>query len=168
MLIKKAPDIKPSEVTDEKTYLNRRLFIRGAVLAGSVAATGFVYRKLNPPTAVVEERPKIAGLVTPPSDEAIAKGFKVSETATSFEDITNYNNFYEFSTEKRSVASEARGFITKPWTLEVDGLVNKPKTFDIDDLIKLAPQEERIYRHRGVEGGFIVLAVVGFPLASLL
>ena len=59
MLIKKAPDIKSSEVTDEKTYLNRRLFIRGAVLAGSVAATGFIYRKLNPPTAVVEERPKL-------------------------------------------------------------------------------------------------------------
>src|SRR5207237_5142480 len=63
MLIKKAPDINSSEVTDEKTYLNRRLFIRGAVLAGSVAATGFIYRKLNAPMAVIEERPKIAGLV---------------------------------------------------------------------------------------------------------
>ena len=168
MLIKKAPDIKSSEVTDEKTYLNRRLFIRGAVLAGSVAATGFIYRKLNPPTAVVEERPKIAGLVTPPSDEAIAKGFKVSETATSFEDITNYNNFYEFSTEKRSVASEARGFITKPWAVEVGGLVNKPRTFDLDDLIKLAPQEERIYRHRCVEGWSMVIPWVGFPLNALL
>src|SRR5437660_1281658 len=168
MLIKKAPDIKPSEVTDEKTYLNRRLFIRGAVLAGSVAATGFVYRKLNPPPAVVEERPKIEGLVTPPSDEAIVKGFKVSETATSFEDITNYNNFYEFSTEKRSVATESRGFITKPWTVEVGGLVNKPKTFDLDDLLKLAPQEERIYRHRCVEGWSMVIPWAGFPLATLL
>src|SRR5205814_9360718 len=168
MLIKKAPNIKPSEVTDEKTYLNRRLFIRGAVLAGSVAATGFIYRKLNPPTAVVEERPKIAGLVTPPSDEAIAKGFKVSETATSFEDITNYNNFYEFSTEKRSVASEARGFITKPWSVEVGGLVNKPKTFDLDDLLKVAPPEERIYRHRCVEGWSMIIPWVGLPLAALL
>ena len=168
MLIKKAPDIKSSEVTDEKTYLNRRLFIRGAVLAGSVAATGFIYRKLNAPMAVIEERPKIAGLVTPPSDEAIAKGFKVSETATSFEDITNYNNFYEFSTEKRSVASEARGFITKPWTVEVGGLVNKPKTFDLDDLIKLSPPEERIYHHRCVEGWSMVIPWVGFPLSALL
>src|SRR5207237_10501469 len=97
MLIKKAPDIKSSAVTDEKTYLDRRLFIRGAVLAGSVAATGFVYRKLNAPPAVVEERPKIAGLVTPPSNEANAKGFKVSDTATSFEASTNYNNFCAFS-----------------------------------------------------------------------
>src|SRR5947209_19956372 len=168
MLIKKAPDIKPSEVTDEKTYLDRRLFIRGAVLAGSVAAIGFIYRKLNPPTAVVEERPKIAGLVTPPSDEAIAKGFTVSETATSFEDITNYNNFYEFSTEKRSVATEARGFVTRPWAVEVGGLVGKPKVFDIDDLLKLAPQEERIYRHRCVEGWSMVIPWVGFPLAALL
>src|ERR1041385_6363196 len=105
MLIKKAPDIKTSEITDEKTYLKRRLFIRGAILAGSVAATGFVYRKLNPPPAVVEAQPKIAGLITTPSDEAIAKGFRVTDAPTSFEDITNYNNFYEFSTEKRSVAT---------------------------------------------------------------
>jgi methionine sulfoxide reductase catalytic subunit len=168
MLIKKAPEIKPSEITNEETYLNRRLFIRGAAFAGSVAATGFIYRKLNPPPAVVEERPKIAGLVTAPSDEAIARGFKVSETATSLEDITNYNNFYEFSTEKRSVATESRGFITKPWTVEVGGLVNKPKTFDLDDLLKLAPPEERIYRHRCVEGWSMVIPWVGFPLQALL
>ena len=152
MLIKKPSDIKSSEITDEKAYLNRRLFMRGAILAGSAVATGFIYRELNPPPAVIEERPRIAGLVTTPSDEAMRQGFKVSEAQTSFEDITNYNNFYEFSTEKRSVASAARGFITRPWTVEVGGLVNKPKTYDLDDLLKLAPQEERIYRHRCVEG----------------
>lgn len=168
MLIKKPTDIKSSEITDQNVYLNRRLFMRGAVLAGSVAATGLLYRKLNPPPAVVEERPRIAGLVTPPSDEAMRKGFKVNEAQTSFEDITNYNNFYEFSTEKRSVASEARGFVTRPWTLEVAGLVNKPKTFDLDDLLKLAPQEERIYRHRCVEGWSMVIPWVGFALATLL
>ncbi len=168
MLIKKPDDIKSSEITDQKDYLNRRLFMRGVVLAGSVAATGLLYRKLNPPLAVVEERPRIAGLVTPPSDEAMRKGFKVNEGQTSFEDITNYNNFYEFSTEKRSVASESRGFVTRPWTVEVGGLVNKPKTFDLDDLLKLAPQEERIYRHRCVEGWSMVIPWVGFPLSTLL
>ena len=168
MVIKKPADIKSSEITDEKAYLNRRLFLRGAILAGSVAATGLVYRKLNPPAAVVEERPRISGLVTPPSDEAMRNGFKVNEAQTLFEDITNYNNFYEFSTEKRSVASEARGFITRPWTVEVGGLVNRPKTFDLDDLLKLAPQEERIYRHRCVEGWSMVIPWVGFPLAALL
>jgi methionine sulfoxide reductase catalytic subunit len=168
MLIKKRDDVKSSEITDQKDYLNRRLFMRGAILAGSVAATGLVYRKLNPPAAVIEERPRIAGLVTPPSDAAMRNGFKVNEAQTSFEDITNYNNFYEFSTEKRSVASEARGFITKPWTVEVGGLVNNPKTFDLDNLLKLAPQEERVYRHRCVEGWSMVIPWVGFPLATLL
>jgi methionine sulfoxide reductase catalytic subunit len=168
MLIKKQADIRSSEITDQKVYLNRRLFMRGAVLAGSVAATGLLYRKLNPPAAVVEERPRIANLVTPPSDEAIRHGFKVNEAQTSFEDITNYNNFYEFSTEKRSVASEAHGFITRPWTVEVGGLVNKPKTFDLDDMLKLVLQEERIYRHRCVEGWSMVIPWVGFPLATLL
>ena len=168
MLIKKPADIRSSEITDQKTYLNRRLFMRGAILAGSVAATGFLYRKLNAPPAVVEERPRIAGLVKPPSDEAIRNGFRVNESLTSFEDITNYNNFYEFDSEKRAVASLARGFVTRPWTVEVGGLVARPKTFDIDDLLRLAPQEERIYRHRCVEGWSMVIPWVGFPLNALL
>ena len=168
MLIKKSADIKSSEITDQRVYLNRRLFMRGAVLAGSVTATGLLYRKLNPPPAIVEERPKIAGLVKPPTDEAIQGGFKVNEPLTSFEDITNYNNFYEFSTEKRSVAEEARGFVTRPWAVEVGGLAGKPKVFDLDDLLTLAPQEERIYRHRCVEGWSMVIPWAGFPLAALL
>ena len=168
MLIKKPADIRSSEITDQKTYLNRRLFMRGAILAGSAAATGFLYRKLNPPPAVVEERPRIAGVVKPPSDEAIRNGFKVNEPLTSFEDITNYNNFYEFDSDKRAVAVLARGFVTRPWTVEVGGLVARPKTFDIDDLLRLAPQEERIYRHRCVEGWSMVIPWVGFPLNALL
>jgi sulfoxide reductase catalytic subunit YedY len=168
MLIKKSADIKSSEITDPKVYLNRRLFMRGVVLAGSAAATGFLYRKLNPPGAVVAEQPKIVGLITTPSDDAMRKGFKVNESLTSLEDISNYNNFYEFSTEKRSVASEARGFVTRPWTVEVGGLVNKPKTYDLDDLLKLAPQEERVYRHRCVEGWSMVIPWAGFPLGALL
>src|ERR1051325_6185645 len=142
MLIKKPDEIKASEITDQNVYLNRRLFVRGAVMAGSVAATGSLYRKLNPPASVVEEQPKIAGVVKAPSDESMRQGLKVNEAPTSFEDITNYNNFYEFSTEKRGVAFEARGFVTRPWTVEVGGLVNKSKTFDLDDLAKLAAPEE--------------------------
>jgi len=168
MLIKKPEDIKSREITDQKVYLNRRLFMRGAILAGSVAATGFLYRKLNPPAATVVEQPQITGLVKAPSDEASRNGFKVNEALTSFEDITNYNNFYEFSTVKESVAPAARGFVTRPWTVEVGGLVNKPKTFDIDELLKIAPPEERIYRHRCVEGWSMVIPWVGFPLAALL
>jgi methionine sulfoxide reductase catalytic subunit len=168
MLIKKPDDIKAAEITDEKVSLNRRFFMRGAILAGSVAATGLVYRKLNPPPAKVEERPELAGYVKQPSDEAVSRGFKVNEPLTSFEDITNYNNFYEFSTEKRSVAVEARNFVTRGWAVEVGGLVNKPKTFDLDYLLKFAPQEERVYRFRCVEGWSMVIPWAGFPLSALL
>src|SRR3989440_6069359 len=168
MAIKKTSDIKSSEITPEKVYLNRRLFMRGAVLAGSVTATALLYRKLNPPTAEVEERRRIAGLVKSPPDEAMRKGFRTAEPLNSLEDITNYNNFYEFSTEKRSVATAARGFVTRPWTVEVEGLVNKPKVYDLDDLLKIAPPEERIYRLRCVEGWSMVIPWVGFPLNKLL
>ena len=168
MLVKKPNDMRSSEITDQKIYLNRRLFMRGAILAGTVGATGLLYRRLNPPPAAVVEQPKIAGVVTLPSDEAMRNGFKVNEPLTSFEDITNYNNFYEFDTEKRGVASAARGFVTRPWIVEVGGLVNKPTTFDIDELQKLAPQEERIYRLRCVEGWSMVIPWIGFPLNALL
>lgn len=167
MLIRKQQDIKSSDITDEKTYLNRRTFIQGAILTGSVAATALVYRKLNPPPVPVVEQPKIAGLVKA-ADNAAATGFKVNETLTPFADITNYNNFYEFSTTKQEVAIEAKGFVTRPWTVEVGGLVGKPRVFDLDDLIKLAPPEERIYRHRCVEGWSMVIPWVGFPLNAML
>src|SRR5229473_5634601 len=168
MLIKKPADIESSEITSQKTYMNRRLFMRGAILAGSAVGTGLLYRRLNPPPAVVEERAKIAGIVTQPSEDAMRRGFNVNEARTSFADITNYNNFYEFSTDKGAVAAEARDFVTRPWTVSIEGLVNKPKTFDLDDLLKLAPQEERIYRHRCVEGWSMVIPWVGIPLSALI
>jgi sulfoxide reductase catalytic subunit YedY len=167
MLIKRPADIGSSEITDRKVYLNRRLFMRGAILAGSAAATGLLYRKLNLPAAVIESRPKIEGVVTAPSDEAIRNATRTNEELTSLEDITNYNNFYEFSTVKEEVASAARGFVTRPWSVDVGGLVQKPKTFDLDDLLKM-PQEERVYRLRCVEGWSMVIPWVGFPLNSLL
>jgi sulfoxide reductase catalytic subunit YedY len=166
MLIKKPSDIKSSEITAEKVYLNRRLFMRGAVLAGSVAATGFVYRRLNPPPAEIPKGKPIQ-VVEGSSPINGSNGFKTNEAPTALEDITNYNNFYEFSTEKRGVASAAKGFVTKPWTVSVDGLVDKPGTFDLDELLKI-DQEERIYRLRCVEGWSMVIPWIGFPLAKLL
>lgn len=166
MLIKNRSDINSSEITDEKVYLNRRLFMRGAVLAGSVAATGFIYRKLNPPPVETPKGQTIQ-VVEGGSTADTANGFKTTETLTPLEAITNYNNFYEFSTDKGGVAPAAKGFVTKPWTVAVDGLVNKPKTFDLDDLLKI-DQEERVYRLRCVEGWSMVIPWVGFPLAKLL
>src|SRR5262245_53914703 len=163
MLIKKPDDIKSSEITSEGHYLNRRNFIRAAVLAGSTTATGFLYRKLNTPgggkpaIGDAAKSQEIASYVTPDG-----------EKATEFEDITNYNNFYEFSTNKQAVAERAQNFITRPWTIVVGGLVQKPKTFDLDELLKLAPQEDRIYRFRCVEAWSMIIPWLGFPLSKLL
>jgi len=121
---------------------------------------------LNPPAA---ELPKGQAIQvadhSSPSDSG--NGFSTSEARTSLEDITNYNNFYEFSTEKRSVASAAKGFVTRPWTVSVEGLVNKPKVFDLDELLKI-DQEDRVYRLRCVEGWSMVIPWIGFPLSKLL
>jgi sulfoxide reductase catalytic subunit YedY len=90
------------------------------------------------------------------------------EALTSYQEITNYNNFYEFSTGKSEVASVARNFSTRPWTVSVEGLVQKPRVFDLDDLLKIAPPEERVYRMRCVERWSMVIPWVGFPLGKLL
>jgi methionine sulfoxide reductase catalytic subunit len=166
MLIKNGSDIKSSEITDEKVYLNRRMFMRGAVLAGSVAATGFIYRRLNPPAVELSGGQAIQVADNRSTIES-ANGFTTSEARTSLKDITNYNNFYEFDTAKQGVASAATGFVTKPWSVSVDGLVNKPKMFDLDELLKI-DQEERVYRLRCVEGWSMVIPWIGFPLAKLL
>jgi sulfoxide reductase catalytic subunit YedY len=159
-------EIKSSEITDKKVYLNRRLFIRGAALATTTAATGLLYRKLNP--AGVEKRPGEALAVEKTNTvDQVRNGFRTNEKLTAIEDITNYNNFYEFSTSKQGVASAAAGFVTKPWDVSVGGLVNKPKTFGLEELLKF-PQEERIYRLRCVERWSMVIPWVGFPLAQLL
>jgi methionine sulfoxide reductase catalytic subunit len=166
MLFKKANEIKASEITDRQVYLNRRLFMKGAVLAGTAAATGFLYRQLNPPPSELPKGEKIE-TVKAAANAASNPGFPAKEKLTSLEDITNYNNFYEFSTSKGSVATEAKGFVTRPWSVSVEGLVNKPKTFDLDELLKF-PQEERVYRLRCVERWSMVIPWIGFPLAKLL
>ena len=164
MLIKKPDDIKSSEITDHETYLNRRNFMRGAALVATTAATGLIYKRLNPPPPVTRPGEKIADVVKP----LPIAGLTTDEPKTPYKDITNYNNFYEFSTDKLDVAAESQGFVTTPWKVSVEGLVNKPKVYDLDDLLKTAQQEERIYRHRCVEGWSMVIPWVGFSLAKLL
>lgn len=167
MVIKQFEDIKPSEITDKKVYLNRRLFMRGAALAATTTATALLYRKLNPPPLPSPKGESLTDVAKSSSDEAARNGFTVNEKLTPLESITNYNNFYEFSTDKASVASEARRFVTRPWSVAVEGLVNKPRTFDLDELLKF-PLEERVYRLRCVEGWSMVIPWIGFPLAKLL
>ncbi|HSE98016.1 MAG TPA: protein-methionine-sulfoxide reductase catalytic subunit MsrP [Blastocatellia bacterium] len=161
MLIKKPEEIKSSEITDKQLYKTRRAFMRGAAIAASATATGLLYRGLT----ANSRRTEIADAT---GEAAQAAKQVEGEAATSFEDITNYNNFYEFSTNKQAVAKKAKGFVTRPWTVSVEGMVNKPKVFDLDDLLKLGPPEERIYRLRCVEGWSMVIPWLGFPLAELL
>ncbi len=162
MLIKKPEEIKSSEITEERAYhsfLNRRNFIRAGILGGSTLATGWLYTKL---------KPQVATRV--PDTTTIAGSFSTTEgeTSTPFEDITNYNNFYEFSTSKQGPATRAKGFVTRPWTVEVTGRVQRPRTFDLDDLLKLATLEDRVYRLRCVEAWSMVIPWLGFPLDRLL
>jgi sulfoxide reductase catalytic subunit YedY len=162
MLIKKPEDIKSSEITDENLVLNRRNFIRGTVLAVTATATGLLYRKLATPS---REKSNIdPANINPSGGYFTAEG----EAANDFEDITNYNNFYEFSTNKQSVAVKAKNFVTRPWTVEVGGLAHQPKTFDLDEILKLTPLEDRVYRLRCVEAWSMVIPWLGFPLAKLL
>jgi sulfoxide reductase catalytic subunit YedY len=151
--------IPSSEITPKGVYLNRRNFVRAAVLAGSAFATGLAYRVFNPSPAPVVALEEIAGV-----RKALAAPDDVPNT---FEQITGYNNFYEFSTGKTDVARAAADFKTRPWTVEVGGLVSKPKVFGIEELLKFE-QEERIYRFRCVEGWSMVIPWVGFPLKRVL
>ncbi len=158
-------DPASSEITPEHLYFNRRNFMKAGVLAASVAATGLIYRRLTAPSAQAVDTPEIeVAKATAPASE----GFVTDEAQTSFQDVTHYNNYYEFSTAKDRVADAAAKFDTSGWKVEVGGLVNKPRVFDLDDLLKIAPAEERIYRMRCVEGWSMVIPWAGYSLSKLL
>jgi len=148
MLIRKPTELRYSDVTPKSVYLNRRRFLAGSVALGAFASTArAALTKLN----------------------AAKTSYNVgTEQVTPLEVITHYNNFYEFGTGKEDPSENAGNFKTQPWTLKVEGEVAKPKTFDYDQLFKIAPLEERIYRHRCVEAWSIVVPWVGFSLNTLL
>ena len=153
----KSVPVRSSEITPKETYLSRRDFIKAAgVVAGSMALAACA-------PDLAETTPESIAVNAGP-----AKTDELGDAANTFEEITNYNNYYEFSTNKEAVASLAKGFTTTPWTVEVGGLVNKPKTFGFEDLLSMFPQEERIYRLRCVEAWSMVIPWNGFTLASLL
>jgi len=156
-----------SEITDPAVYFNRRTFIRTGIVAASAVATGLVYRRLNHVATGAVDTPLIKGLKTPAA-VADATGFRATDPATSLQDITHYNNFYEFSTDKEGVAAASAKFETKSWQVSVEGLVRKSKVFDLDELLKLSSPEERIYRMRCVEAWSMVIPWVGFSLSKLL
>lgn len=134
--------------------------MRAGLLAGTAAATGLGYRIFNP-------KPPVEVVTAPIENIATSYMTGKDDKPNSFEEITNYNNFYEFSTSKTAVARAVEGFVTRPWTVEVGGLVQKPKTVDIDELLRFQ-QEERVYRFRCVEAWSMVIPWIGFPLGDLL
>ncbi len=159
MLIRRAPDIKSSEITDEKLYLNRRSFLIGAA-ALALAPSG---------PAVVPQ--PAAGGPPPAGQPLLAKrnpAFALEDASTKLESVTTYNNFYEFGVNKEDPARLAHTLRPRPWTVEVGGHVQRPKTYDVDELIRLFPLEERVYRLRCVEAWSMVIPWIGFPLASLI
>ena len=160
MLIKKSEDIRSSEITPKSLYLNRRKFLQAAAIAGTAAIAGMGLRDLTSPSTAAFANDKIAGLQKSP--------FSTTETQTPYKDVTNYNNYYEFSTDKYEPAGLAKNFKTRPWNVTIDGLVAKKQVLDVDSIIKLAAPEERIYRHRCVEGWSIVVPWVGFSLSELI
>lgn len=155
----KSVPVKSSEITPYSTYLSRKEFMRVAGLAAGAAVLAAC-------------APSKAGSAVP-VDEAVIESLpekfdELGDPANAYDDITNYNNFYEFTTDKGGVARLSQGFNPKPWTVEVSGLVRQPKTFGLEDLLKKFTQEERIYRLRCVEAWSMVIPWTGFTLASLL
>jgi sulfoxide reductase catalytic subunit YedY len=161
--------IPSSEITPPQAYWNRRAFMRAGIAAASVALTGLTYRRLNSVAMTAVDTPALPDVIPAPATaEGIARGVYVDEPQTSLDSITNYNNFYEFTTNKEGVAQASAGFRPKPWQVAVQGMVHKPRVFDLDDLLKIRPLEERVYRMRCVEGWSMVIPWVGFPLSKLL
>jgi sulfoxide reductase catalytic subunit YedY len=160
MLIKSSGshDVRSSEITPRDLYLNRRKFLAGVGL-GAVAA-GLGTKELFSPSATAAADDKITGLQKSP--------FSTTEKVTPMNDVTHYNNYYEFSTEKDEPAKLATKFKTRPWTVSVDGAVPNKLKWDIDEITKFAPPEERIYRLRCVEGWSIVVPWIGFSLSEVI
>ena len=159
MLIKSSADVRSSEITPQDVYLDRRKFLAG-VGAGAIAAVGLGMKELFSPLAKAEATDKIAGIQK--------SAFSITDKVTPMNDVTHYNNYYEFSTEKEEPAQLAKNFRTRPWSITIDGAVPKKLKWDIDEVLKFAPPEERIYRHRCVEGWSIVVPWIGFSLSEVI
>jgi sulfoxide reductase catalytic subunit YedY len=150
MIIRKSSDLPYSQVTPKQVYLNRRRFLGAAPLAMG---------------ALLGAR---AAQATMKLNGVVKSSYTVDDKLTPLDVITHYNNFYEFGTDKEDPSRNAQNFRTSPWSVSIEGEVAKPKTLDLDELMKVAPLEERIYRHRCVEAWSIVVPWIGYPLNALL
>ncbi|MBI3570096.1 MAG: protein-methionine-sulfoxide reductase catalytic subunit MsrP [Gammaproteobacteria bacterium] len=152
--MRKSADIRPSEITPKDVYLHRRRFLREAAAVAVAGATAALL------PCKVEAGQKIPNVRKSP--------LSTDEKLTSVQDITSYNNFYEFGTDKKDPARHAQNFRTFPWTVAIEGEVKKPAVYQLEDFLKQFPLEERIYRLRCVEAWSMVVPWVGFPLRDLI
>ena len=154
--MKNTYDILASEITPQNIFEKRRQLIKLAAMGVFGLSQAEVFSR----SAFAQSGQKLPAKVNPQ--------FFVADKLTSYKDVTTYNNFYEFGTDKADPARNAHTLKTRPWTVSVEGLVNKPKVWDIDALLKLAPMEERIYRFRCVEGWSMVIPWIGYSLSHLI
>lgn len=158
MLMQRKSGLTYADVTPKETYFNRRKFLKAMGLAGAALA-GKGLLDLASPSRDVYAAAKFTGLMKSP--------FSTTEKQNAFEEVTHYNNFYEFGVDKDAPAKNAQKFRTTPWTVAVEGEVKTKRKFSMDEILKLAPLEERIYRHRCVEGWSIVVPWIGFSFSAI-
>jgi len=151
MLIRRKPDVASSEITPESLYHGRREFLARAAAAGAALAVS-------------------AGPAGAQEPKAVGKpyGLQPDDAPTPWQDVTTYNNFYEFGTDKSDPSENAQRFKTSPWTIAVDGLVARPGKYQLEDFVKPSTLEDRICRFRCVEAWSMVIPWRGFPLADVL
>jgi sulfoxide reductase catalytic subunit YedY len=159
MLLKRGPDLKYSDITPRDIYLNRRKFLYGLGLAGGLALAGKSLADLAFPSMRAYAATSLPDLVKSP--------FSTTEKVTPEDRVTTYNNYYEFGTDKGDPSKNATKFVTSPWSVSVEGEVGKPRKFTMEEILKLAPLEERIYRHRCVEAWSIVVPWVGYSFSTI-
>jgi methionine sulfoxide reductase catalytic subunit len=160
MILRKPNHIPSSEITSKAQYLNRRSFLTAGVAAGAAMLASERLKQMIFPAVGVKAGTQLQTVKSPLST--------TGETLTPIQDITNYNNFYEFGVDKGDPAKNAGRLQIRPWTVRVEGLVKRPRTFDIDSLLKFRPLEDRVYRFRCVEAWSMVIPWVGYSLSALI
>jgi sulfoxide reductase catalytic subunit YedY len=159
MSFKNSCHLTYADVTPKNVYFNRRNFLRGLGIVGAASVVGESFRSVLSPSTTAFAGTKLT---------TIKSQYTVDEKITPENDVTHYNNFYEFGTDKGDPAKNAQNFRTMPWTVSVEGDVKTARKFSIDEILRLAPLEERIYRHRCVERWSIVVPWIGYSLSTIL
>ena len=160
MLLRKQPDLTYADVTPKDVYLNRRKFLKAAGLTGASILAGRGLWELAEPSSHALAGAKL--------NVALKSPFSTTEKQNSYDDVTHYNNYYEFGVDKTEPAKNAGSLKTYPWTVSIEGEVKNPRKITIDEILKLAPLEERIYRHRCVEAWSIVVPWIGYSFSNLI